>query len=154
MRHINSSENFKKDLQRGRKIEEKILDICKQKYPCSVLIDGKFKDYDLFIPETNKTIEIKGDYRSCETGNIIIELMMFNVPSALLTTKADYWVIFTGQELLWTTPIKIIECITINNISSRSLTGQGDTASKVACLIPIEIFKKYCFKIEDSNDTN
>ena len=154
MRHINSSENFKKDLQRGRKIEEKILDICRQKYPCSVLIDGKFKDYDLFIPETNKTIEIKGDYRSCQTGNIIIELMMFNVPSALLTTKADYWIIFTGQELLWTTPIKIIECIMVNNIASRTLTGQGDTTSKVACLIPVETFKKYCFKIEDSNDTH
>ena len=60
MKPINSTENFKKDLQRGRKIEEKILDICRQKYPCSVLIDGKFKDYDLFIPETNKKLEIKG----------------------------------------------------------------------------------------------
>jgi hypothetical protein len=154
VKHINSSDNFKKDLQRGRDIENLILNKVKQKYACAVLIDGKFKDYDLFIPETNKTIEIKGDYRSCQTGNILIELMMFNVPSALLTTKADYWVIFTGQELLWTTPIKIVECITINNISSRSLTGQGDTASKVACLIPIETFKKYCFKIEDSNETH
>ena len=154
MRHIDSSDNFKKDVQRGRDIENLILNKVKQKYACAVLIDGKFKDYDLFIPETNKTIEIKGDYRSCQTGNILIELMMFNVPSALLTTKADYWVIFTGQELLWTTPIKIVECITINNISSRSLTGQGDTASKVACLIPIETFKKYCFKIEDSNETH
>lgn len=150
MKPTNSTQNFKKDLQRGRKIEEKILDICKQKYPCSVLIDGKFKDYDLFIPETNKKLEIKGDYRSCETGNIIIELMMFGKPSALLTTKADYWVVYTGKELLWITPIKIIECITVNNINSRTLTGQGDTASKVACLIPIETFKKYCFKIENS----
>jgi len=147
---INSTQNFKKDLQRGRKIEEKILDICKQKYPCSILIDGKFKDYDLFIPETGKKLEIKGDYRSCDTGNIIIELMMFGKPSALLTTKADYWVIYTGKELLWITPIKIIECITVNNINSRVLTGQGDTASKVACLIPIETFKNYCFKIENS----
>ena len=150
MKPINSTENFKKDLQRGRKIEEKILDICRQKYPCSVLIDGKFKDYDLFIPETNKKLEIKGDYRSCETGNIIIELMMFGKPSALLTTKADFWVVYTGLELLWITPIKIIECITVNNINSRTLTGQGDTASKVACLIPIETFKRYCFKIENS----
>ena len=150
MKLINSTQNFKKDLQRGRKIEEKILNICKQKYPCSVLIDGKFKDYDLFIPETNKKLEIKGDYRSCETGNIIIELMMFGKPSALLTTKADFWVVYTGLELLWITPRKIIECITVNNINSRTLTGQGDTASKVACLIPIETFKKYCFKIENS----
>ena len=54
MKLINSTQNFKKDLQRGRKIEEKILDICKQKYPCSVLIDGKFKDYDLHRPWIDK----------------------------------------------------------------------------------------------------
>ena len=148
MRSTNPTDNFKKDLQRGREIEEKILSICREKYPSSVLINGKFKDYDLFIPETNKKLEIKGDYRSCETGNIIIELMMYGKPSALLTTKADFWVIYTGLELLWTTPEKIIECITVNNINSRTLTGQGDTVSKVACLIPIEIFKKYCFKID------
>jgi len=148
VRHIDSTHNFKKDLQRGREIEKRILKIVQTKYPCAVLIDGKFKEYDLFIPEKNKKIEIKGDYRSCETGNIIIELMMFDKPSALLTTKADYWVIFTGEESLWTTPMKIVECITTNNISSRTLTGQGDAASKLACLIPIEVFKKYCFKIE------
>ena len=148
MKPTNPTDNFKKDLQRGREIEEKILSICREKYPSSVLINGKFKDYDLFIPETNKKLEIKGDYRSCETGNIIIELMMFGKPSALLTTKADLWVIYTGLELLWITPKKIIECITINNIKSRELIGQGDTASKVACLIPITTFKKYCFKIE------
>ena len=148
MKPTNPTDNFKKDLQRGREIEEKILSICREKYPSSVLINGKFKDYDLFIPETNKKLEIKGDYRSCETGNIIIELMMFCKPSALLTTKADLWVIYTGLELLWITPKKIIECITINNIKSRELIGQGDTASKVACLIPITTFKKYCFKIE------
>jgi len=149
MKPINSTENFQKDLKRGRIIEEKILSTCREKYPCSVLIEGKFKDYDLFIPETNKKLEIKGDYRSCETGNILIELMMFGKPSALLTTKADYWVVYTGLELLWITPIKIFECITVNNITSRTLTGQGDTASKIACLIPIITFKKYCFKIEN-----
>ena len=34
---------------------------------------------------------------------------MYDKPSALLTTKADYWIIFTGQELLYITPIKIIQ---------------------------------------------
>jgi hypothetical protein len=54
VRHIDSSDNFKKDLQRGRDIENLILNKVRQKSPCAVLIDGKFKDYDLFIPETNK----------------------------------------------------------------------------------------------------
>lgn len=139
--------NFQKDLQIGREIEYKVLNIIKNTYPCAVLIDGKFKDYDLFIPETNKKIEIKGDYRSKDTGNIIIELMMFEKPSALLTTKADYWIVYTGLEFLWIEPIKIFECIIVNNIMSRSLIGKGDSDRKIACLIPIDLFKKYCFDI-------
>ena len=142
-------EAFKKDLARGRKIEENILSLIQNKYPCAVLIDGSFKDYDLFIPETNKTVEIKGDFKSCETGNIIIELMMFGKPSALLSTKADYWIIYTGKEFLWTTPIKIKECIMVNNINSRELLGFGDSETKIACLIPINIFKRYCFRIDN-----
>ncbi len=155
MKHT-SQDNFIKDLKRGRDIEEFLLNKIKNKYPCATLIDGKFKDYDLFIPETNKKIEIKGDYRSCETGNIIIELSMYDKPSALLTTKADYWIIFTGQELLYITPIKIIECILTNNIQSRKLTGFGDTQPKIACLIKIDLFKKYCFKTTEliKNETH
>ena len=140
---------FVKDLARGKLIEETILNLIKKKYPCAVLIDGSFKDYDLFIPETNRTVEIKGDYKSCETGNILIELRMFGKPSALLTTKADYWLIYTGQEFLWTTPIKIIECIIVNNINSRELLGFGDSETKIACLIPINIFKQYCFRVDN-----
>jgi hypothetical protein len=109
VKHINSSDNFKKDLQRGRDIENLILNKVKQKYACAVLIDGKFKDYDLFIPETNKTIEIKGDYRSCQTGNILIELMMFNVPSAYLSNYLGRRLGYLGTRarviLIGTTPI-------------------------------------------------
>ena len=148
MKHINSRAYFLKDLKRGQDIELFLLNKIKKRYPCAILIDGKFKDYDLFIPETNTKIEIKGDYKSCETGNIIIELSMYDKPSALLATKADYWIIFTGKELLYITPIKIIECIIINNILSRKLTGFGDSQPKIACLIKIDLFKEYCFKIK------
>ena len=90
-----------------------------------------------------KKIEVKFDYKSQETGNILIELFMFNKPSALLATEADYWVIDTGKEIMWTTPKKILECILINNINSQKITGDGDTQAKIACLIPIKLFKKY-----------
>jgi hypothetical protein len=45
---------FQQDLQTGKAIEEKVLTIIQKKYPLAVLIDGKFKDYDIFIPENNK----------------------------------------------------------------------------------------------------
>lgn len=149
MKHTDSNQVFQKDLSRGRKLENYILEICRQKYPCATLIEGKFKGYDLFVPETGKKLEIKGDFRSQETGNIVIELMMYDKPSALLSTEADVWVFCTGKELLWITPIKIIECIMVNNIPSRRLTGRGDSVSKIACLVPFEVFRQYSHKIEE-----
>tara|TARA_B100001287_G_scaffold37936_1_gene27218 strand:+ start:652 stop:1101 length:450 start_codon:yes stop_codon:yes gene_type:complete len=134
---------FRKDLALGKEVEEKILSSIRKKYPSAVLIPGKFKEYDIFIPENNSKVEVKVDYKSQETGNILVELYMFSKPSALLATEADYWVIDTGPEILWTTPKKILECILLNNINSQKIIGDGDTAEKIACLIPEKLFKKY-----------
>ena len=68
---------------------------------------------------------------------------MYDEPSALLSTEADYWIICTGEEYLWTTPQRIIQCIILNNIRCQDILGDGDTQVKSACLIPIELFKDY-----------
>ena len=138
-----SGRAFKKDLALGNKIEQRILAKIQKKYPSAVLIPGKFKKYDIFIPENDSKVEVKVDYKSQETGNILIELRMFNKPSGLLTTEADFWIIYTGTEYLWTEPRMILECIMINNIPSQKILGKGDEVTKDACLIPIDIFKKY-----------
>lgn len=143
-----SSKAFEKDLIIGQELEQKILQTIRKKYPSAVLIPGKFKPYDIFIPEKNLKIEVKVDYKSQETGNIIIELYMFGKPSALLSTEADYWIIHTGEENLWIKPKKILECILLNNIRVQDILGAGDDQTKKACLIPIDLFKKY---IVDSN---
>ena len=139
----NSSKAFKKDLLVGQELEQKILKSIQKKYHTAVLIPGKFKPYDIFIPEKDLKIEVKVDYKSQETGNIIIELYMFGKPSALLSTEADYWIICTGKEKLWIKPKKILECILLNNIKVQDILGDGDNQTKKACLIPIEIFRKY-----------
>jgi hypothetical protein len=140
---INPSDAFKKDLAVGHEIENKVLLSLRKKYPTAVLVPGKFKPYDIFIPEKNLKIEVKVDYKSQETGNILVELFMFNKPSALLSTEADFWIIETGTETMWITPRKIMECIMINNIESRDIVGNGDDQKKIACLIPLQLFKKY-----------
>jgi hypothetical protein len=142
----NTNKNFQKDLAVGKAIEEKVLSIVRQTYPSSVLIPEKFKDYDLYIPERDIKVEIKVDYKSRETGNILIELFMFEKPSALLATKADYWVIYDGKKLMWTTPNKIFECLLLNNIRSQEILGDGDSQKKIACLVPVDLFKKYLIK--------
>jgi len=138
-----SSKAFKKDLLVGQELEQKILKSIQKKYHTAVLIPGKFKPYDIFVPEKDLKIEVKVDYKSQETDNIIIELYMFGKPSALLSTEADYWIIHTGVENLWIKPKKILECILLNNIRVQDLLGEGDSQTKKACLIPISLFKKY-----------
>ena len=142
-----SSRAFQKDLLTGQELEKKILKSIHKKYTSAVLIPGKFKPYDIFILEKDLKIEVKVDYKSQETGNIIIELYMFDKPSALLSTKANYWIIHTGVENLWIKPIKILECILLNNIKVQDILGNGDDQIKKACLIPIHIFKKYIIDI-------
>ncbi len=140
---MDSSLAFKRDFSVGHQFEQEILQKIQEKYPTAVLIPGKFKPYDIFIPEKDYKVEVKVDLKSQETKNILIELKMFNKRSGLLSTKADYWIIYTGAEYLWTTPVKIIECIIINNIPSQNILGRDDDVEKQACLIPIHIFKKY-----------
>ena len=71
---------------------------------------------------------------------------MFNKPSALLSTEADYWVFDTGKKIMWTTPRLIMECIMINNIKSIDILGEGDKELKRACLVPTNLFKQYLIK--------
>lgn len=140
---IDSSQAFKKDLLVGQEVEKKLLASIQKKYPTAVLVPGKFKPYDIYIPENDLKVEIKADFKSKETGNILIELMMFGEPSALLTTEADFWIFDTGDEIMVTTPSLIMECIMVNNVPSQDILGDGDSQKKRACLIPIDLFKKY-----------
>ena len=55
------ADTFLRDLSRGEKIEITLLEIIQKKYPKAHKIDGYFKDYDLFVPEVNKSIEVKSD---------------------------------------------------------------------------------------------
>tara|TARA_R100000655_G_scaffold90853_1_gene131507 strand:- start:363 stop:530 length:168 start_codon:yes stop_codon:yes gene_type:complete len=52
---------FKDDLQFGKDVENQVLDIIKKKYPLSFMIEGKFKAFDIFIPELQEGVEVKSD---------------------------------------------------------------------------------------------
>ena len=56
-------EDFKADLERGKIHETKVLNKIKKKYNQAYIVDGYFKEYDIFIPELNFGVE-----------NVIIEV--------------------------------------------------------------------------------
>lgn len=103
--------NFSKMLKIGIEYEEKVLKALRKKYPLSTRIEGQFLDYDIWIPELHKSVEVKYDKRSETTGNIIIEFEKNNKQGDILTTRADVWCIHTIDGFLWIKPMSIVECI-------------------------------------------
>lgn len=136
-------ETFKRDLARGKYHENYILNIVKSKYSQAHIIDGYFKDYDIYVPEVKFGIEVKSDEKSKYTNNIVIEIEFNSKPSALSTTKAKYWVIYDGYDYNWFLTNKIKDCIKDNKLSYVEFIGKGDTKSKKAYLIKKEMLYKY-----------
>ena len=134
--------NFKESLKDGKKSEEAILSIVQKKYPTAEIIQGYYKYYDIFVPEKNISIEVKKDVKSQETGNIVVEVEFNGYPSALSTTRADYWVFDDGECYIWIEADKLrYICRLFKEI--RTFIGNGDTKPKKAHLIPKGIIKKY-----------
>jgi hypothetical protein len=134
---------FQSDLKIGKIYENIILEQIQKKYPKSYIQKGYCKDWDIYIPELQMGIEVKSDKKSIHTGNIVIEIEFNNRPSALSTTKANWWVIYDGIEYNWFMVNNIKKCITENNLKYKKFIGRGDTKEKKAYLIKKEILYKY-----------
>tara|TARA_R110002074_G_scaffold8763_3_gene35589 strand:- start:4583 stop:5008 length:426 start_codon:yes stop_codon:yes gene_type:complete len=133
--------SFKEDLKAGKEIEEYVLSIIQEKYPKAKIMEGYFKEYDIMIPEIDKTVEVKSDVKSLYTGNYVVELAFDGKPSALSTTTADYWVFYDSECLIWITPEKIWKAV--KGLSVTTFVGKGDTKSKNAYLCPKEYIRMF-----------
>ena len=131
--------SFKEDLEAGKKIEEYILKRIQKKYPQAKIMEGYFKEYDIIIPEINKTIEVKSDVKSLHTGNFVVEVEFDGKPSALSTTTADWWVFYDSKAEFWITPELIKHAV--QDLELREFVGKGDTKSKKAYLCPKDYIK-------------
>ena len=131
--------SFSEDLQAGKKIEEYILKRIQIKYPQAKIMEGYFKEYDIIIPEINKTIEVKSDVKSLHTGNFVVEVEFDGKPSALSTTTADWWVFYDSVCEIWIKPWLIKHAV--KDLELREFVGKGDTKSKKAYLCPKDYIK-------------
>jgi hypothetical protein len=133
--------------------ELEILKRLKKKYS-NAYIDNKGKansDWDIFIPEINAGVEVKMDYESRHTGNLVVEVLMFDRPSALSKTKAKYWVFITGERYIWITPLEIYRFIELQGYSRVTFVGNGDTEKKKAYLIKHDELVKYVHGLDKEN---
>ena len=127
---------FQESLTSGQKSENLVLDIIKKKYPKAFLKEGYHKEYDIMIPEINKTVEVKKDFKSQYTGNVVIEIEMNNRPSGLETSTADWWVFHLNDiELVWIKLKRLKELVKSEDYNLVEFIGKGDTISKLAYLV-------------------
>jgi len=151
LKTLTGVETFEFDLFEGESSEREVLKYIHHKYPKAFKIEGYFKEYDIYVPEVDKSVEVKQDYKSQFTGNLVVEIEFNGKPSALSTTKADYWVFVTMSMWFWITPKQICECIREYKYTPATFVGKGDTKSKKAYLIKInhiENFSEWTQKIK------
>tara|TARA_A100000171_G_C2086824_1_gene122459 strand:+ start:248 stop:673 length:426 start_codon:yes stop_codon:yes gene_type:complete len=134
---------FQSDLKVGKIYENIVLEKIQKKYPKAYIQKRYCKDWDIYIPELEMGVEVKSDKKSMHTGNIVIEIEFDNKPSALSTTKADWWVIYDGIDYNWFTVKNIKKCIKDNKLKTITFIGRGDTKQKKAYLIKKNLLYKY-----------
>jgi hypothetical protein len=139
---------FYEDLERGKAVEQKALEVIRKKYPCATIING-FKGYDIWIPELHKSIEVKYDPMSNRTGNIVIEIEMNNKASALITTTAEYWLFYDDHVFRLIQPMSIVNCIFQEKLTFVEFIGEGDSSLKKAFLVPKEVLFKCGKQLEE-----
>jgi predicted AAA+ superfamily ATPase len=92
---------FRRDFFRGNMAEKLVLTDIMKTYPKAYLVPGNHKEFDIMIPETGATIEVKYDERAIQTEKYFFELSNNGEPSGLSATKADYCVIVDKEYIIW-----------------------------------------------------
>jgi hypothetical protein len=141
---------FNDSLLSGKQSENIILKMVQNKYPKAYIKEGYHKEYDIMIPEIDKTIEVKKDFKSQYTGNIVIEMEMNNRPSGLQTTTADWWVFHLDEtEIVWITLERLKEMVEFEDYKLVEFIGEGDEISKQAYLVPKKDLYMYSNRIKE-----
>lgn len=138
---------FEEDLEVGHNAENKVLKLLQTQYPSARILNGYCKEMDIFVPETVKGYEVKQDFKSEHTGNIVVEVAMYDKPSGLMTSKAYAWVFVTPNQYAFIERDRIKDCIIENNLQYKTFVGNGDTEAKNAYLIKKELLFDYAYKI-------
>ena len=141
------SKFYQEDLPYGEAGEKFVLSIINRKHSMAYKMEGNFAEYDIMIPEIDRTVEVKRDKHTDRTGNAFIETYCNKIKSGINVSKADYWAYLTKTMLYWIKSNELKICISENNIpEGKNYKIDGKIID--AYLIPIDIFKNYCMRID------
>ena len=129
------SDTFKQDLPIGEEAEYKVLAMVRKKYPNAYKMKGKFKPYDIYVPDNDMKIEVKWDIKSNRYDNYFIEYECNGESSGIFTSDADYWVIHDNNKYIW---IKKNKLLTIASWYGKRWEGipEGGASIVKSYLVP------------------
>jgi hypothetical protein len=146
-----SSKQWKKKLESGEEVEKKILAKIRTKYPDAHKIEGNFKYYDIEVPEVDKKIEIKYDKDSIKYGNYFIEISCNYENSGIVSTKADFWCLYDGINVVWIESSRLVALCVIEGIYWKGVPP-GESSVIEGLRIPKKFVQKQSFKIESGKN--
>ena len=142
-----AGKNFKGSLVIGHKSEDAVCAKINKKYPKAYVKPGYCKEYDIYVPEIDKKVEVKQDKKSNFTNNIVVEIEMPpGTPSGLSTTESDYWVFDDGEIYIWITPDTLRQVV--KPFKPVKFICNGDNKEKLAYLIKKDIIIKNALKVD------
>ena len=137
---------FSNSLGVGKEREEEVMAFMREHGHLPIPIPGKFKGYDFFTANTKRAYEVKQDWKSRYSGNLVVEIAFGGKPSGLSTTQADWWIFHTGEEYIFMQPKTIRKLIKKEALRPAKFVGKGDVKQKEAYLDPVETIKPYAEK--------
>jgi len=146
-RSSNAVEGFRHYKAGGIKAEDEVLEYLRKQYPSAYRITGYAPGFDIAVPETKETVEVKQDKKSLYTGNFVVEIAFGGHRSGLSTTKADYWIFVDYEKMYVITPNELWRCIKDKGLQQKVFTSKGDDKSKIAYLVDKKLLIPYCKKI-------
>ena len=139
---------YDEDLPYGEAGEKVVLEIIQKKYPKAYKMQGNFKEYDIKIPETEETVEVKRDKQTDISGNAFIETYCNHIKSGINATTADYWTYLTRGYLYVLKASDIKLCIEHNSFFITEKGYKIDGKEIDAYLVPMSYLHPYCISIK------
>lgn len=136
-------------LDAGEKNEDEFIKIMIKLDKDTCKKEGNFKEYDFNLPNLGFTIELKGDYKSDDTGNFAFEYECFGKKSGLAFTTAKYFVMTDARKFYLFNTADLKSFLRDNWVCVRTVIGGDNNASKMALIRKEHITgRRFCFVMD------
>jgi hypothetical protein len=146
--------NFEQDLAMADKVEVEVIKRL-QKVNSEFIFNGfsGTKGYDATFTIANKVylLEIKSDYYTENTGNVVIEYESRGKASGIATTKAHFWAYAVMRTLedfdIYLINANKLKELIDNEVYYDKIIGGDPLSNTKMYKFKLEDFKKYCKKV-------